>query len=102
MRPRIDPAGGVSRASDDLTSFRFGLTTATPPFSGASAPRMLCCRWFAGLGVHPVCGKETSVKTLAILLIVMGIIIVVWGAFGFQTRDKVLDIGKHVMNPSGV
>ena len=32
-------------------------------------------------------------KTLAILLIVMGIIIVVWGAFGFQTRDKVLDIG---------
>jgi drug/metabolite transporter (DMT)-like permease len=32
-------------------------------------------------------------KTPAILLIVVGIAIVVWGAFGFQTRDKVLDVG---------
>jgi hypothetical protein len=32
-------------------------------------------------------------KTPAILLIVVGIIIVVWGAFGFQTRDKVRDVG---------
>lgn len=32
-------------------------------------------------------------KTPAILLIVVGIIIVVWGAFGFKTRDKVLDVG---------
>ena len=32
-------------------------------------------------------------KTPAILLIVVGIIIVVWGAFGFKTRDKVVDIG---------
>jgi drug/metabolite transporter (DMT)-like permease len=29
----------------------------------------------------------------AILLIVVGIVIVVWGAFGFQTRDKVIDVG---------
>jgi drug/metabolite transporter (DMT)-like permease len=32
-------------------------------------------------------------KTPAIILIVVGIAIVVWGAFGFQTRDKVLDVG---------
>ena len=32
-------------------------------------------------------------KTSAILLIVVGIVIVVWGAFGFKTRDKVLDVG---------
>jgi drug/metabolite transporter (DMT)-like permease len=33
------------------------------------------------------------VKTPAVLLIVVGIVIVVWGAFGFKTRDKVLDVG---------
>jgi len=33
------------------------------------------------------------VKTAAILLIAIGIVIVVWGAFGFKTRDKVLDVG---------
>ena len=32
-------------------------------------------------------------KTPAILLIVVGVGIVIWGAFGFQTRDKVLDVG---------
>jgi drug/metabolite transporter (DMT)-like permease len=32
-------------------------------------------------------------KTAAILLIVVGIGIVIWGAFGFQTREKVLDVG---------
>lgn len=32
-------------------------------------------------------------KIPAILLIVVGIVIVVWGAFGFKTRDKVLDVG---------
>ncbi len=32
-------------------------------------------------------------KSLAIILIVVGIGIVVWGAFGFQTREKVLDVG---------
>ena len=32
-------------------------------------------------------------KTPAILLIVVGIVIVVWGAFGFKTRDKVVDVG---------
>jgi hypothetical protein len=41
----------------------------------------------------PPSGKEISVKTPAILLIVVGIVIVVWGAFGFKTRDKVLDVG---------
>jgi drug/metabolite transporter (DMT)-like permease len=41
----------------------------------------------------PPSGKEISVKTPAILLIVVGIVIVVWGAFGFQTRDKVIDVG---------
>jgi drug/metabolite transporter (DMT)-like permease len=37
--------------------------------------------------------KEDFVKTPAILLIVVGIVIVIWGAFGFKTRDKVLDLG---------
>jgi drug/metabolite transporter (DMT)-like permease len=32
-------------------------------------------------------------KTAAIVLIVVGIGIVIWGAFGFQTREKVLDVG---------
>ena len=32
-------------------------------------------------------------KGLAIILIVLGIVIVVWGAFGFTTQDKVLDVG---------
>jgi hypothetical protein len=41
----------------------------------------------------PPSGKEISVKTPAILLIAVGIVIVVWGAFGFKTRDKVLDVG---------
>jgi len=32
-------------------------------------------------------------KTAAIVLIVVGIGIVIWGIFGFQTREKVLDVG---------
>jgi drug/metabolite transporter (DMT)-like permease len=32
-------------------------------------------------------------KAAAFLLIVVGIGIVIWGAFGFQTREKVLDVG---------
>ena len=32
-------------------------------------------------------------KIPSIVLIVVGIVIVIWGAFGFQTREKVLDIG---------
>jgi drug/metabolite transporter (DMT)-like permease len=32
-------------------------------------------------------------KTAAIVLIVVGIGIVIWGAFGYQTREKVLDVG---------
>ena len=32
-------------------------------------------------------------KAPAIILIVVGIATAVWGAFGFETRDKVLDVG---------
>jgi hypothetical protein len=32
-------------------------------------------------------------KAAAIFLIVIGIGIVIWGAFGFQTREKVVDVG---------
>lgn len=32
-------------------------------------------------------------KNVGIALIVVGLIIIVWGAFGFKTRDKVLDVG---------
>ena len=32
-------------------------------------------------------------KSAAILLILIGIGIVIWGGFGFQTREKVLDVG---------
>jgi drug/metabolite transporter (DMT)-like permease len=32
-------------------------------------------------------------KTPAIILIVVGIAIVVWGAFGFKTRDTVVNVG---------
>ena len=36
---------------------------------------------------------EVVVKTPGIVLIVTGVGIVIWGAFGFTTREKVLDIG---------
>ena len=32
-------------------------------------------------------------KTPALILIVVGIAIVIWGAFGFRTSEKVLDVG---------
>jgi drug/metabolite transporter (DMT)-like permease len=32
-------------------------------------------------------------KTLAAILIVIGVGIVIWGAFGFTTREKVVDVG---------
>jgi drug/metabolite transporter (DMT)-like permease len=32
-------------------------------------------------------------KAMALVLILLGIGIVIWGAFGFQTREKVIDIG---------
>ena len=32
-------------------------------------------------------------KALAALLIVIGVGIVVWGAFGFTTREKIIDSG---------
>jgi drug/metabolite transporter (DMT)-like permease len=34
-----------------------------------------------------------GVKAAAIILIVVGVGIVIWGAFGFKTREKVLDVG---------
>jgi hypothetical protein len=33
------------------------------------------------------------VKVLGVVLVVVGLGIVVWGAFGFKTREKVLDVG---------
>ena len=30
---------------------------------------------------------------LGIILIVIGVIIIVWGTFGFKTREKVVDVG---------
>jgi hypothetical protein len=33
------------------------------------------------------------VKTSAVILIVLGVAIIIWGAFGYQTREKVFDIG---------
>ncbi|MBV8892853.1 MAG: hypothetical protein JO266_12945 [Acidobacteria bacterium] len=32
-------------------------------------------------------------KFVGILLIIVGLGIVVWGAFGFKTREKVVDVG---------
>jgi len=32
-------------------------------------------------------------KSLAVVLIAVGLGIVIWGGFGFKTRDKVLDVG---------
>jgi hypothetical protein len=39
------------------------------------------------------CGEGIKVKTPAVVLIVIGIAIVIWGVFGFTTREKVVDIG---------
>ena len=32
-------------------------------------------------------------KTIGTILIVIGIGIIIWGAFGFTTREKVVDVG---------
>jgi hypothetical protein len=32
-------------------------------------------------------------KTLGIVLVVFGLLVLVWGGFSFKTREKVLDIG---------
>jgi drug/metabolite transporter (DMT)-like permease len=32
-------------------------------------------------------------RTAGIILIALGLIVIVWGAFGFKTREKVLDVG---------
>jgi hypothetical protein len=37
--------------------------------------------------------EATTMKPLAAILIVFGVGIVIWGAFGFTTREKVVDIG---------
>lgn len=41
----------------------------------------------------PIRAVDLRMKTAAIVLIVIGIGIVIWGAFGFQTRERVLDVG---------
>ena len=32
-------------------------------------------------------------STAGILLIALGMVVIVWGALGFKTRDKVFDVG---------
>jgi uncharacterized membrane protein YidH (DUF202 family) len=32
-------------------------------------------------------------RTIGMVLVVVGLIIIAWGAVGFKTRDKVVDIG---------
>ena len=32
-------------------------------------------------------------KSIGVVLIVVGIVIIVWGAFGFKTRERVFDAG---------
>jgi len=32
-------------------------------------------------------------KTAGAILILIGLIVIVWGFFGFRTREKVLDVG---------
>jgi len=32
-------------------------------------------------------------KPAGIILIVIGLVIIIWGAFGFKTREKVVDVG---------
>jgi drug/metabolite transporter (DMT)-like permease len=32
-------------------------------------------------------------KSAGVILIVIGLAIIVWGAYGFKTQDKVLDVG---------
>jgi uncharacterized membrane protein YidH (DUF202 family) len=37
--------------------------------------------------------KDIVKNTLGVILIALGIAIIIWGAFGFKTREKVLDVG---------
>lgn len=32
-------------------------------------------------------------RTIGVILIVIGVIVLVWGTFGFKTRETVVDIG---------
>ena len=32
-------------------------------------------------------------KTAGAILIIVGLVIIIWGAFGFKTRDTVADVG---------
>jgi drug/metabolite transporter (DMT)-like permease len=36
---------------------------------------------------------KTLNKNLGVILVLVGLVIIVWGAYGFTTRDKVVDIG---------
>jgi len=40
-----------------------------------------------------LCAGENDMKMAGIVLIVIGLGIIIWGAFGFKTREKVLDVG---------
>jgi uncharacterized membrane protein len=35
----------------------------------------------------------SKVKNIGIVLVVLGLAVVIWGIFGYTTRDKVVDIG---------
>lgn len=60
-------------------------------------------RWRGGLAVilqtrrYRAHGRrkkgDNRVKAAAIILIIVGVGIVIWGGFGFKTREKVLDVG---------
>jgi drug/metabolite transporter (DMT)-like permease len=39
------------------------------------------------------CAGELLMKMAGIALIVIGLAIIIWGAFGFKTREKVVDVG---------
>jgi hypothetical protein len=41
-------------------------------------------RWLKG---------ASTVKAAAVILVIVGVGIVIWGGFGFTTREKVLDLG---------
>jgi len=47
----------------------------------------------APAAINVLCRAWRHMKAAALLLIVVGIGIVIWGAFGFETREKVLDVG---------
>jgi hypothetical protein len=32
-------------------------------------------------------------KSVGVVLVVLGLVVMIWGGFGFKTREKILDIG---------